>query len=1445
MTEDTLDNTVPTFDDELAHPAKRRKGNSSSNTSSPLAVPAKEVGSYGGDLEDDRAIGLSTGPWRFSESFLTSIEQKTPVEDGSPPALPARPWQHPRTAKAKEDSKPSGRVRKDIPIPNTPDKIEAPSEACRFGKSALAGFFPWKGNHPEDVLSEPYVRHGYSDRPPNPPEKEMGSAKNALFSVFKQRSGLETLSVLLGLALERKCKIGSQSSTSNFRPPPRVTLTEAKRKAWLADLANAEVPLRRLSRTIPQGIRGQSLLDQCLGNLIPITRALWFIKCVGANEIRTLKRKGPSGALTGGSEIKWLKEWTSFVAQFLEAILQRSTELDWKKNIQYAMRLTSQLYLENLVDRDAFLDWILKAFAAADHNRTPFFLLLVRMYLPDIIRFRRRSRKLASSLVEKLDLITKVDGEVLLPLKTRLKGMLRTFAMSRPVCFIMPERWPQCKEVLRICLDLGDTDQRNLFHYIELHNERTAASLREQAKDSTTPQQAIIKLLDHRKAPFHTRSIIAECNALCPDVTLLLSTVLRWATSRYRATTHRLYLAVRLLRLWDREGIDVESALLAFIANSSSHATDLASLHHLVAELSRSRTFSVSKYLQSIIVRGSARPDSFVASAFVLKCTSASEQIEVVPQTCNDSSQILTELSLRPLPDHVRSLRKLVLARAGFRADIEGAVIHHCQSFLSTKFSLPNDSCSKSKGNAEFSEPPWGLLSWTVKCETSSWLRDLVKEQCKVDKDPMQPLELRNRLTAEDFYVVRGILEKMGDLAVLADVLDLVSQVPQESLLASVVDTIDRHANALSAIGAFTELQEKACRTYLALRPSKLPLTTLAISMLGMNERHSTKAISTRLLQQDLVQGDRGSAAAACSPFSDGVAESLQQAGSHFFDDFEAILQTETNMNAQTMDKLFAVLIERIEKQNLDGAHLHDLRILCQLLARLRLCRSVQSAVLIKAWVERQMRQSQWRTTSALLVDLVGTGCLAFGTIMECVREVAKDKTTQTPTLSDLTASLFARQGSESDVASYRFETERTHYIMDKPMEALEVLTKMSPSDKFSRTIQSILKSSIKANALSEIHLIKDVPDLIKGYLHHEADSLLQGDRENQSGLLGGKDVVALVDDFSYPLCKLSLRLQMHGAETESGDAVGEAFFTIASNTWTPDTPNPQWASLLPAAGSIAARYVRAHAEEAFFTSLPPFLQSRSIMAPFDTSNNSLEVATKYLEIAFAAGDALTDQYTSSTTAQLIEKFSLVHRMLSNTSSFAVSPVATTTPIPGLGLTPAAPNSSLPSPDTLLAVSQYLPLLLHMTCLQRPNSNISPIPLVKAAQQEQIKLTVLLTTLALHPALKTTDLPSRILAVTSTLVTQPQFTDEMHAYCARLLKDKMRDPRVMFVFGSVNICGSASVKDVGEGLQLNKEGVGRVGEWKQWVRNWEVIEPSAGGEGSSWVGLGIFDARRV
>lgn len=125
--------------------------------------------------------------------------------------------------------------------------------------------------------------------------------------------------------------IGQVVAPPSFKPPPRVTLTDTKREVWLRDLANPAITLRRLSRTIPHGIRGRVLLDQCLNKKVPAERAVWLAKCVGANEIRAVKRKGANGALVMGGEAKWIRDWTICVEQFVETSVLLVASSDWSK----------------------------------------------------------------------------------------------------------------------------------------------------------------------------------------------------------------------------------------------------------------------------------------------------------------------------------------------------------------------------------------------------------------------------------------------------------------------------------------------------------------------------------------------------------------------------------------------------------------------------------------------------------------------------------------------------------------------------------------------------------------------------------------------------------------------------------------------------------------------------------------------------------------------------------------------------------------------------------------------------------------------------------------------------------------------------------------------------------------------------------------------------------
>lgn len=192
---------------------------------------------------------------------------------------------------------------------------------------------PWVGGHAEDILSEQTIKHGHSVR--SQLVAESATARPTLWPHLRNASSLDNLTKLFGDLRHGRAARGNIVSTSTFKPPPRVTLTDQKREAWLRDLANPGVPLRKQSRTIPHGVKGKVLLEQCLVKRISMTRAVWLARCVGANELRAFRRKGVSTTTVHDNEIRWTRDWTTLVEAFVDDHLEFSGQVDFKRSLTY------------------------------------------------------------------------------------------------------------------------------------------------------------------------------------------------------------------------------------------------------------------------------------------------------------------------------------------------------------------------------------------------------------------------------------------------------------------------------------------------------------------------------------------------------------------------------------------------------------------------------------------------------------------------------------------------------------------------------------------------------------------------------------------------------------------------------------------------------------------------------------------------------------------------------------------------------------------------------------------------------------------------------------------------------------------------------------------------------------------------------------------------------
>lgn len=201
--------------------------------------------------------------------------------------------------------------------------------------TGYADFAPWTGDGPEDHFTQAFIQNGYFDKI-SVGQAETNTAKSAIFPSLKHKTGLYALSTVFSGLLASRRHNGQITAPSTFKPPPRATLTDTKREAWLKELANPTTSLRKLSRTIPHGIRGKGLLEQCLNKSVPTDRAVWLAKCVGALEIRAFKRKGMNSAIVMGGEAKWIRDWTVFVEQFVDGVISSFGEADWKNKVNYA-----------------------------------------------------------------------------------------------------------------------------------------------------------------------------------------------------------------------------------------------------------------------------------------------------------------------------------------------------------------------------------------------------------------------------------------------------------------------------------------------------------------------------------------------------------------------------------------------------------------------------------------------------------------------------------------------------------------------------------------------------------------------------------------------------------------------------------------------------------------------------------------------------------------------------------------------------------------------------------------------------------------------------------------------------------------------------------------------------------------------------------------------------
>ncbi|KAF7960525.1 hypothetical protein EAE96_000205 [Botrytis aclada] len=971
---------------------------------------------------------------RASKSILPSDQNhgQTPAK---PFAFPVRPGQHPPPS-LDRPSPSIGPTGKRDARPK-PFVLEVPSAAPSYSPNGHADFFPWNGNHAEDQFSEPVIRQGFFDKS-QMSQNETGSAKASIYPSLKHKSGLQTLSSLFTSVLAQRRAHGNITADSTFKPPPRVTVTDTKREIWLKDLANPTISLRRLSRSIPHGIRGKVLLEHALNKNIPIERAVWLAKCVGANELRSFKRKGAGGAFAMGGEAKWVRDFTVSVEQVLENIIGSCGEKDFRRKIYYAIRLAAHFHAECLLDREHYIDWILSSLETTSQAKLPMWLLIAQMYWEDILKYRRFGRRFTTVLLNRFsETIKHPDADILGPLIGRLRILLTKLMTSNPDNFVSPEIWFKHREVLQAYLSYSDELPMSVWEEINRRNMRLT-TLAPEAQHP--PQQRLFNILDKSLFTLFTPEIIDVCWQLDDDKTALVHAILDWSTSCYRPGHAKVFIGARIIRAWRRLGADATAATLSFLDSSACEiGRNKASFYHLVSELARSNDFCIPTYLQWLISRGGINDHSDLAPG----------------GPCG--TRLLAELPIQNLSEEMVGLRRSLLYRAEYPIDTEDRKVAVSISNISNAFQMM--PIASERRFSQVNQDIKGLgdiqsLNRASKSHIGSWLlREIELQMLQSSKllkqwgNPSPAAHDTCGLTAATFGMVRDFLESLDDFTMLAEVIKIATASADPQTISSCADTLHMHAEVFAGIGAIKDLFDVLINRARSFADDRdiMPRVILG-SLLDLSFKMPEHQLLTAQLAHQLALSDRKRVADACSPVSDHMAGGSQNDEAEFVDEIEKLLANGTSIDRGTMDRLFQRVTHHLS-MSLDKSPEQQRRCV-SLLTTLRDFNPQSFDSLMASWLSHIQKSEHRPSMVKIWGPMIGLGCLSMKDLVNASLKGEKNNPNSPQNVSTIVSmellALIATPLSLPEILTsdeaYRFRIVQSRMPIDNPELTLTVI---------------------------------------------------------------------------------------------------------------------------------------------------------------------------------------------------------------------------------------------------------------------------------------------------------------------------------------------------------------------------------------------------------------------
>ncbi|KAM0749703.1 hypothetical protein T439DRAFT_381275 [Meredithblackwellia eburnea MCA 4105] len=770
----------------------------------------------------------------------------------------------PKTATAEDELLANGLVRYHL----EPPSWRAPWLSGKTA-SGYPQFFPTCEGQAEDQLTESNVKSGFTGKAIV--QTESFSAHQLIYGQLKAETFLPSLSRLAMAVVERAQGRIPSYGPSTFRLPSRVTVNEQKRETWFNDLANEGIPLSRLSRNVPHGYVGEKKLEMLFARKVPIIRAVWFVRAIGAIEIQA-SRSRPGFSITN-----YTREWTIIVQEFVRkqlgeislangppqppsapeprlsssmssasafrppsAKLLVDSELRqaWTARLSYTLKLLEALYEEHLIDRESFLRFIIQQLENSNLGQLPFVLFLAEEYTAEFLLSEPLAAHLASACLSRLKTLPSGPANpAIAETANSLTSLIRSFFISLPDAFVASPLWSNHHKELETIILVPE-----LEYALAQTIRSDMADLAARSEASNEGTQDAESILDDiafpadigsvHKALFHKRR---RRIPLTSELHILFT----WAVSPDRAGIHRSYAVATLIGLEreylitssgstsaGRTKMDVEAAFILWVDKGAASWSKVL-VASLLSELIRVGVVSYSLYLQRMIARGETELRNQLLRSVALFGDVGNRKVSLRSEP---SSRLNSDRLLDTVQHQLELLIPNLINDSGVMMDL--GVERNCEALKTSLTSLAVD----------------GSHLTITRQLIPSRLQRLSKSSSSSYSNGTQP----SSLTVDDHAIFVFVFETVKDYWGLSNYLIAVLQtLPPRELLLYVLDVVEAHLDLWTAMGQLGHLAIAIYSAHESLKNSGVNDRRLVslLRQLGVAGHLSTAALTQMELE--------------------------------------------------------------------------------------------------------------------------------------------------------------------------------------------------------------------------------------------------------------------------------------------------------------------------------------------------------------------------------------------------------------------------------------------------------------------------------------------------------------------------------------------------------------------------------------------------------------------